>query len=78
VARADLLRSVGGWRDFDWSEDWDLWVRAWQAGATIEAIPGAVYIAHVRKDSRNRAPARSAKLASHRAIARANGLPVPA
>lgn len=70
--------AVGGWRDFNWSEDWDLWVRLWHAGATFEAIPRAVYRAHVRPDSRNRAPARAEKLAAHRAIAAANGLPVPA
>lgn len=78
LARADLLRSVGGFRDFTWSEDWDLWVRCWQAGAAIEAVPDAIYRAHVRADSRNRAPARAAKLAAHQAIAQANGLPVPA
>lgn len=77
VAPAELLLRVGGWRDFHWSEDWDLWVRCWQAGATIEAIPQAVYRAHVRPDSRNRAPAHAARLAAHRAIAQANGLPVP-
>jgi GT2 family glycosyltransferase len=74
---ADLVRKVGGWRDFPWAEDWDLWVRCWQAGATIEAIPQAVYRAHVHANSRNRAPTRQAKLEAHRAIARANGLPVP-
>lgn len=78
VIQTDIARMVGGWRDFDWSEDWDLWVRCWQAGATIEAIPAAVYRAHVRPDSRNRGPARATRLAQHQAIARANGLPVPA
>lgn len=78
AVRTDLARRVGGWRDFDWSEDYDLWVRCWHAGATIEAVPAAVYRAHVRADSRNRAPSRAARLAAHRAIARANGLPVPA
>ena len=78
VARTSIVRMAGGWRDFDWSEDWDLWVRCWQAGASIEPVPGAVYRAHVRANSRNRAPAREAKLAAHRAIAEANGLPVPA
>lgn len=75
--RAELVRQVGGWRDFPWSEDWDVWVRCWLAGATIEAIPQAVYRAHVRSDSRNRAPSRITRLQAHRAIARANGLPVP-
>ena len=78
VARTGLVREVGGFRDFTWSEDWDLWVRCWQAGATIETIPAAVYRAHVRPDSRNRAPERETKHAQHQAIARANGLPVPA
>jgi GT2 family glycosyltransferase len=78
AVRADMVRDVGGWRDFPWSEDWDLWVRCWQAGATFESVPQAIYRAHVRRDSRNRAPARSVKLAAHRAIAAANGLAVPA
>ena len=77
-APTQMLRDVGGFRDFIWSEDWDLWVRCWQAGATIETIETAVYRAHVRPDSRNRAPERAVKHAQHQAIARANGLPVPA
>jgi glycosyltransferase involved in cell wall biosynthesis len=77
AAQTEMLRAVGGWRDFPWSEDWDLWVRCWQAGATIEPVPKAVYRAHVRHDSRNRAPAHAAKMEAHRMIARANGLPVP-
>lgn len=78
AVRADLLRRVGGWRDFPWSEDWDVWVRCWRAGATIAAVPDAVYRAHVHPQSRNRAPARAERLEAHRLIARANGLPVPA
>lgn len=77
LVRTEMVRAVGGWRDFPWSEDWDLWVRCWQAGATFEALPAAVYRAHVRRGSRNRAPGHAAKLDAHRAIARANGLPVP-
>ena len=72
VARADLLREVGGWRDFPVYEDWDLWLRCHLAGATIEALPDAVYRAHVRFDSRNRGPARDVKEAAHRAIYAAN------
>lgn len=77
AVRADLLRAVGGWRDFPWSEDWDAWVRCWLAGATVEPAPDAVYRAHVRHGSRNRAPLRAEKLEAHRMIARANRLPVP-
>lgn len=72
LVRAELVRAVGGWRDFAVYEDWDLWLRCWLAGATVEAIPTAVYRAHVRPDSRNRAPARAVKEATHRAIVAAN------
>ena len=74
VARTELLVNVGGWRDFPVYEDWDLWLRCHLAGASIEAIPDAVYRAHWRADSRNRAPAQEMKNATHRAIAEANGL----
>lgn len=78
VAPTKMIKDVGGFRDFDWSEDWDLWVRCMQAGATFEAVPRAIYIAHVHVKSRNRgAKTREQKLEAHRAIARANGLPVP-
>lgn len=77
AVRADLLREVGGWRDFAWSEDWDTWLRCRHAGATFEAVPAAIYRAHVRPDSRNRSATGQARLAAHRAIAAANGVPVP-
>lgn len=77
VARTQLLRDVGGWHDFEWSEDYDLWLRCYLAGASIEAVPSAIYRAHVRDDSRNRAPDRAARLAAHRAIAKANRVKVP-
>jgi hypothetical protein len=76
AVRTELARAAG-WRDYPWSEDWDLWARIWQAGATVEAIPEAIYRAHVRPDSRNRSTRGEDRLEAHRAIARANGLPVP-
>lgn len=78
VARADMVRAVGGWRDFPWSEDWDLWLRCYLAGATVEPVRGAVYRAHVRRSSRNRALGPDERRAAHCAIAEANGLPIPA
>ncbi len=72
LARTELVRDAGGWRDFDWSEDWDLWLRLWLRGATITTEPDAVYRAHVRADSRNRGPSRATKNAAHQAIYRAN------
>ncbi len=71
MARTELLRDVGGWEPFPWSEDWALWARCWRAGAIVEAMPAAVYRAHVDPQSRNRAPAREAKNAAHWAIHRA-------
>lgn len=53
--RAALLRQVGGWEEWGWSEDWAAWARCWTAGGTVEWIPGAVYRAHVRPGSRNHA-----------------------
>lgn len=77
MVRADLIRKVGGWRDFPWSEDWDLWLRCHLAGATFEAVPAAVYRAYVRVNSRNRGLRAAGRLAAHRAIAAANGVPMP-
>jgi GT2 family glycosyltransferase len=75
--RAELVRRVGGWRDFTWSEDWDLWLRCHLAGATFESVPEAIYRAHARFDSRNRSLSRAKRLDAHRAIAQANGVAIP-
>lgn len=72
AVRAQMLRDIGGWRDFPWSEDWDVWLRCWKAGATFEAIPDAVYRAFVNRQSRNRAPDQAFRNEAHRAIHRAN------
>jgi len=77
LARRQLLIDIGGWRDFSWSEDWDLWLRCHLAGGSIETIPQAIYRAHVRLASRNRAASHEQRLAVHRAIAQANGVPIP-
>ena len=52
--RTELISSVG-WHDFAWSEDWAAWLACYKAGATFEAIPSAIYRAHTRPGSRNRA-----------------------
>ena len=78
AVRRQTVIDVGGWRDLPMYEDWDLWVRCWLAGATVEPVPSAVYRAHVRQESRNRGPGRADRLAAHQRIARDLGLPVPA
>ena len=69
LARTELVRSVGGWRDWPIYEDWDLWLRMWRAGATVEAASEAVYRAHVRPRSRNRGMPQAARVWWHRRIA---------
>lgn len=75
VVRAQMVRDVGGWRDWPCYEDWDLWQRCWLAGATIAPVPRAVYRAYVNHDSRNRGTARTVKEQTHRAIVAANLVP---
>lgn len=43
AARTELLREVGGFRDYPIWEDWDLWLRCYRTGARIGLAPGAVY-----------------------------------
>lgn len=51
--RASIVREVGGWEEWGWSEDWALWARCWLAGASIERVPEAIYRAHFSRASRN-------------------------
>lgn len=76
AVRTDVARSVG-WREWACYEDWDFWLRCWQQGATVERAPTAVYRAHVRPDSRNRAGTNQERVEVHRLIAAANGVPIP-
>lgn len=66
-----LAKLLGGFRDWPVYEDWDLFLRAYRSGATFEAVPQAIYRAHVRRDSRNRGPSRELKESTHRAIVEA-------
>jgi glycosyltransferase involved in cell wall biosynthesis len=69
AARTEIVREVG-WHDFPWSEDWATWALCAEAGASFELVPRAIYVAHVRLDSRNRGVTRDARLDAHRAIER--------
>lgn len=72
AVRAQMLRDVGGWREWPCYEDWDAWLRCWQAGATVEPVRDAVYRAHVDPNSRNRGQAMEFKNRVHRQIVGAN------
>lgn len=52
VRREQFLR-VGCFRELPALEDWDLWIRCWRDGASIEDVPEAIYRVTVRQDSRN-------------------------
>jgi glycosyltransferase involved in cell wall biosynthesis len=75
LARTNLVKAVGGFREWPMYEDWDLWLRCWQHGCSVSTVPTAVYIANVRHGSRNRYPTQIEKHNAHRDIAQANGLP---
>lgn len=40
---AALLRSVGGYRDVGYPEDYDLWLRLWRAGARLAKLPRVLH-----------------------------------
>jgi hypothetical protein len=55
VVQADMFWNVGAWRDGYWPwPDYELWLRCLAAGAHIEYVRDALYLAHVnpRSDSR--------------------------
>jgi len=79
VVRTELVRRVGGFEEWPVYEDYAMFARCWQAGGTFEAIPSAIYRAHVRARSRNRGTLTpQQKHRVHQDIARALNLPVPA
>ena len=70
--RTELIRKVGGFRDgLPIYEDWDLWLRCYRAGASVEVIEEATYVAYARPNSRNRAMSMDEKNRWHRVIANA-------
>ena len=76
LVRTDIAQQVR-WQEEPVYEDWSFWVRCHQAGASFETIPSAVYRAHSRRGGRNTSMHPKERHEVHRAIARANGLPVP-
>lgn len=72
TVRTELVRKVGGWRDWPCYEDFDLWMRVLRTGASVELIREAIYIAHVNPNSRNRGPDIADKNRVHHEIVAAN------
>lgn len=72
AVRRELILGVGGFQSWPLYEDWAVWQLCAKAGAAVVSVPEAVYIAHVRRESRNRAPSREERLYWHHEIRRAN------
>lgn len=72
VARTELLHSIGGWRDYDNLEDFDLWQRCWLSGAKITAAHRAIYKAHYSLAGRNTSMPSSEYRKIHYNIAKTN------
>lgn len=53
LVRRDLFHVVGGFREWQMYEDWDIWLRCVRAGARLIPVPSAVYCACVSPASRN-------------------------
>lgn len=53
MIRTSLFKQLGGFHDYESLEDWDLWLRAEEAGATFTQCPKAIYKVHKRVGSRN-------------------------
>jgi hypothetical protein len=53
MIRTSLFKELGGFRDLPVLEDYDLWLRAWIAGADIQPCPKAIYGVHVNPNGRN-------------------------
>ncbi len=56
LIRTQALRDVGGWRDLEILEDWDLWVRLMRAGKKFKAVPEALYYYRQHEGGRNKVP----------------------
>lgn len=54
LGRTSMLRDVGGWRDLDALEDWDVHVRLRRAGARFKACPAARFLYRQVPGSRNK------------------------
>ena len=43
LLRREALERVGGWREGDFPEDWDLWLRLLGAGGRLSVVPQVLH-----------------------------------
>jgi GT2 family glycosyltransferase len=53
MCRRDIFKKVQGFRELSLYEDWDLWLRMQEVGATIGKCPEAIYRVYVKPETRN-------------------------
>lgn len=58
LLRAEPLRKIGAWRDGDFPEDWELWLRFLEAGERLSCLP---HLLHRWRDSDTRATRKDAR-----------------
>lgn len=61
MARTELLRAAGGYRDLEWPEDYDLWLRLLEAGVRFGRVPRPLLAWRDRPDRLTRTDSRYAK-----------------
>ncbi len=66
MLRRDTLRRVGGYRDDDWPEDYDLWLRLAAAGARFVKVPSVL---HFWRDHDHRLTRQDPRYATDRFLA---------
>jgi hypothetical protein len=54
LARTEMIRKAGGWRDLEVLEDWDLHIRMLRVGARFKACPNASFAYRQVEGSRNK------------------------
>lgn len=68
VPKEDFME-VGGFEAWPHAyEDWQLFAKLWKRGIPIEKVPGAIYIAHVMPNSRNKDMDHNKRVRTHYGI----------
>ncbi len=68
VINRSFFLELKGFKEWELYEDWALWATADREGAEVVEVPNAIYIAHMKNDSRNRAPGPQERLYWHQEI----------
>jgi len=58
MVRREVLTGIGGWRDAGWAEDYDLWLRCFEAGVVFDKIERPLFFWREHGDRLTRTDAR--------------------